>query len=276
MANPTTRRSRKEISMEERKPHENVRAVERALEILQAFRPGDKELTVAELLTRVDLSRPTLYRLLNTLEQNGFLSSSGEPQRFRLGSAVAQLAHTWMANNTIAQIAQPMLRELWDATSETVALFVPEDTYRICVAELESPQPLSFRRGVGYREKLVLGASGRTILSQMPLAGNDLRRYLTDPDQDAGALTTDLEAIRARGYGTSHHALIAGAVAVAAPFFNGANQVAGSVCIFGPSVRVTDERVEQFAALLKREAGNISRALGQQGDAGRALGGTRR
>lgn len=262
--------------MEERKPHENVRAVERALEILQAFRPGDKELTVAELLTRVDLSRPTLYRLLNTLEQNGFLSSSGEPQRFRLGSAVAQLAHTWMANNTIAQIAQPMLRELWDATSETVALFVPEDTYRICVAELESPQPLSFRRGVGYREKLVLGASGRTILSQMPLAGNDLHRYLTDPDQDALALATDLEAIRARGYGTSHHALIAGAVAVAAPFFNGANQVAGSVCIFGPSVRVTDERVEQFATLLKRAAGNISRALGQQGEPGRAPGGMRR
>ncbi|MBU7442609.1 IclR family transcriptional regulator [Paraburkholderia fungorum] len=262
--------------MEEKKPHENVRAVERALEILQAFRPGDRELTVAELLTRVDLSRPTLYRLLNTLEQNGFLASSGEPQRFRLGSAVAQLAHTWMANNTIAQIAQPMLRELWEATSETVALFVPEDTYRICVAELESPQPLSFRRGVGYREKLMLGASGRTILSEMKLAASDLQRYLTDPGQDVAALAADLETIRARGYGTSHHALIAGAVAVAAPFFNGANQVAGSVCIFGPSVRVTDERIQQFAALLEREAGNLSRALGQHGETARARAGTRR
>ena len=70
--------------MEEKKSHESVRAVERALEILLAFRPGDKELAVAELLTRVDLSRPTLYRLLNTLEQQGFLVSSGEPQRFRL------------------------------------------------------------------------------------------------------------------------------------------------------------------------------------------------
>ncbi|MBB5413437.1 DNA-binding IclR family transcriptional regulator [Paraburkholderia sp. RAU6.4a] len=262
--------------MEEKKPHENVRAVERALEILLAFRPGDKELTVAELLTRVDLSRPTLYRLLNTLEQNGFLASSGEPQRFRLGSSVAQLAHAWMANNTIAQLAQPMLRELWKATSETVALFVPEGTYRICVAELESPQPLSFRRGVGYREKLVLGASGRTILSQMPLSEDDLRRYLTDPDQDVAALAADLDAVRARGFGTSHHELIAGAVAVAAPFFNGANQVAGSVCIFGPSVRVTDERVAQFAELLKREVGNLSRALGHQGETARPPGTARR
>ena len=249
--------------MEEKKPHENVRAVERALEILLAFRPGDKELTVAELLTRVDLSRPTLYRLLNTLEQNAFLASSGEPQRFRLGSAVAQLAHTWMASNTIAQLAQPMLRELWEATSETVALFVPEGTYRICVAERESGQPLSFRRGVGYREKLVLGASGRTILSQMRLSADDLRGYLADANQDVALLVADLEKIRAEGFATSHHELIAGAVAVAAPFFNGANDVAGSLCIFGPSVRVSDERVAQFGALLKREAEKLSRALGQ-------------
>src|SRR5579864_3591749 len=79
-------RENRKFPMEEKKSHESVRAVERALEILLAFRPGDEELSVAELLTRVDLSRPTLYRLLNTLEQQGFLFSFGEPQRFRLGS----------------------------------------------------------------------------------------------------------------------------------------------------------------------------------------------
>ncbi|MPW22134.1 helix-turn-helix domain-containing protein [Paraburkholderia sp. CNPSo 3157] len=250
--------------MQEKKSHENVRAVERALEILLAFRPGDKQLTVAELLTRVNLSRPTLYRLLNTLEQKGFLASTGEPQRFHLGSAVAQLAHVWMSDHSIAELAQPMLRNLWAETSETVALFVPDGTYRVCVAELESPQPLSFRRGVGYREKLVLGASGRTILSQMQLSADELRPYLADPEQDVSTLLADIEAIRAQGYGTSRHELIEGAVAVAAPFFNGANQIAGSICIFGPSVRVTDNRVTQFAELLKREATNLSRALGQQ------------
>ena len=36
---------------------ENVRAVERALDILSAFGPGDGELTVVDLLKRVDLSR---------------------------------------------------------------------------------------------------------------------------------------------------------------------------------------------------------------------------
>ncbi|SIT46500.1 Transcriptional regulator, IclR family [Paraburkholderia ribeironis] len=251
--------------MQEKKSHESVRAVERALEILLAFKVGDRDLTVAELLTRVNLSRPTLYRLLNTLEQKGFIASEGEPQRFHLGSAVAHLGHVWMGAHSVAELAQPMLRNLWEKTSETVALFVPDGTYRVCVAEMESPQPLSFRRGVGYREKLVLGASGRTILSQMQLSADDLRRYVSEPNQDLSALLADIETIRAQGYGTSRHELIEGAVAVAAPFFNGANQIAGSLCIFGPSVRVTNERVLQFAESLKREASNLSRALGQQG-----------
>ncbi|WP_027803804.1 IclR family transcriptional regulator [Paraburkholderia dilworthii] len=250
--------------MEEKKAHESVRAVERALEILLAFRPGDKSLTVAELLARVNLSRPTLYRLLNTLEQAGFLASSGEPQRFNLGSSVAQLAHVWLSDHRIAELALPVLRNLRDATSETVALFVPDDTYRLCVAELESIHPLSFRRGVGYREKLVRGASGRTILSQMQLGPEELRRYLVDPSQDISALMSDIEEIRVKGFGTSHHELIEGAVAVAAPFFNGANQVAGSLCIFGPSNRVNEQRVEQFAELLKHATADLSRLLGHR------------
>ena len=68
--------------------NENVRAVGRALEILAAFTEEDPQLSAGELLKRVDLSRPTLYRLIYTLQEHGFLVSVGEPQRFRLGPAV--------------------------------------------------------------------------------------------------------------------------------------------------------------------------------------------
>ncbi len=250
--------------MNNKQTRDSVRAVDRALEILMAFRPGDEELTVAKLLTRVDLSRPTLYRLLNTLEHNGFLISAGEPQRFRLGSSVARLAHVWTSSHNIADIARPFMRRLWESTSETVALFVPEGIYRICIEEMESPQPLSFRRGVGYREKLVLGASGRSILAHMKLSPEALRPYIAKSGRDAAKFAKELKQIAAQGFTTSHHELIEGAVAVAAPFFNGADRVAGSLSIFGPSIRVTDERVEHFGALLVCEAAELSYALGRR------------
>jgi IclR family acetate operon transcriptional repressor len=224
---------------------DSVRAVDRALEILLAFQADDRGITVAELQKRVDLSRPTLYRLLRTLGQKGFLASSGEPQRFRLGPAVAKLVHIWNANLDVGALARPMMLKVWEETGETVALFVPEGLFRLCVAEMPSAQPLSFRRGVGYRERLDRGASGRAILAHR-------RPY---PEE--------LSQVRKRGFAVSKDELIQGAVAVAAPFFAGGGEVAGSLGIFGPSVRLPPARVERFGKLLVKEARRLSDVLGQ-------------
>ena len=224
--------------------NEGVRAVDRALQVLLAFEAGDGGLSVADLLGRVDLSRPTLYRLLRTLEGNAFVVGSGEPRRYRLGPAIARLVHAWSGSQDLAALAQPIMRLVWEETRETVAVFVPEGLYRVCIAEMPSPEALSFKRGIGYREKLIRGASGRAILAY----GQDEPR--------------ELAQVRKRGFAVSRNELIAGAVAVAAPFFDGASRVAGSIGVFGPEVRMQEARVERYGKLLVRQAHALSRALG--------------
>jgi DNA-binding IclR family transcriptional regulator len=241
---------------------DTVRAVDRALQILLAFTPRDDTLAVGEILKRVDLSRATLYRLLATLERNGFVVSSGEPQRFRLGPAVAQLAHVWSGSHGVATVAQPMMHRVWEKTGETVALFVPDGLYRLCVAEMPSAQALSFKRGVGYRERLVRGASGRAILAHLGDAMPSLDAYAAGLKIDLRKYSQELAQIRARGYAVSRDELIQGAVAVAAPFFDGANRIAGSIGIFGPSVRLPAAQVGKFGKLLEGEARKVSKALG--------------
>jgi IclR family transcriptional regulator, acetate operon repressor len=241
----------------------SVRAVERALDILLAFGPQDDALTVSELLVRVDLSRPTLYRLLRTLQGKQFLISSGDPQRFRLGPAVAQLAHVWTAALDLGAAAEPMMRNLWDETGETVALFVPEGRYRVCIAEMPSIQALSFRRGVGYRESLALGASGKAILAHLPAIVHRLASRADGLRIDPKKYARELALIKDRGFAISKSELIQGAVAVSAPFFNGAGEVAGSLSVFGPSVRVSDAQITKFGKLLVREARAISLVLGR-------------
>jgi len=229
-------------SIAQDKSAESVRAVDRALDILLAFKGADGGLTVADLLKRVDLSRPTLYRLLHTLEKKEFLISSGDPQRFRLGPSVAQLAHSWNAGLNLAEVAQPAMQCVWEATGETVALFVPEGLMRLCVAEMPSQQALSFRRGVGYRERLVLGASGRAILAQIE-ATIELDSYAAGLEIDLQKCRAELEKTRKRGFAVSRDELIVGAVAIAAPIFDGASRVVGSLGIFGPTVRLPDSKV---------------------------------
>lgn len=242
--------------------NDNVRAVGRALEILLAFTPQDFELTPAELLKRVDLSRPTLYRLLYTLVENGFLVSVGEPQRFRLGPAVARLAHVWTSSLDLAALAEPVLRRIWQATNETVAMFLPQRELRLCVAELPSPQPLNFKRGVGYTERIVRGATGRAILAYMETSEEELRAFAQGTDIDPKALQAELVRTRKRGYASSHSELISGAVSVAVPFFDRHAVVAGSLGVFGPEVRLDAPRLKHIAKLLQEESKNLSAMLG--------------
>jgi DNA-binding IclR family transcriptional regulator len=239
-----------------------VRSVERALDILLAFGESDRDLTVGELLKRVDLSRPTLYRLLYTLQQNGFVLAEGDPQRFRLGPAVGRLAWAWSASLDVAALAQPILRNIWEETGETVALFVPEGASRICIAELPSSQPLSFRRGVGYSERIVRGASGRALLAWMDVAPQTLAGYCEGLDFEPKELARKLQTVRKLGYAVSRNELINGAVAIAVPFFDRSDRVAGSIGVFGPSVRLGQDQIEQIAENLIEHAKEISRLLG--------------
>ena len=251
-------------SVDQGKATDSVRAVDRALDILLAFNGAKDGLTVAELIKRVDLSRPTLYRLLNTLELKGFVASSGDPQRFRLGPSVARLAHSWSTSLKLSDVAEPAMRRVWNATEETVALFVPDGLMRLCVAEMPSPQALSFKRGVGYRERLVVGASGRCILAHIE-DRIDLATYAEGLDIDIEKYRAELRRIRSRGFAVSRDELIQGAVAIAAPILDGAEQVVGSLAVFGPSVRLPEARVQEFGRLLVREVADISASLGKVG-----------
>ena len=239
-----------------------VRAVERALDVLSAFSADDKELLVADLVKRVGLSRPTLYRLLHTLEKKGYVATSGEPQRFRLGPAVARLSHVWSSNLELTELARPVMLDAWTFTSETVALFVPRGDMRLCVAEMQSPQPLSFRRGVGYSERLVRGASGRAILAFTPLAAGQLEAFAAGTKVDLEWVRAEIAVTRERGYAMGHNELIQGAYAVAAPFFGREGLVAGSLGAFGPDVRLTERRVHEFGQHLRTLAVRLTATLG--------------
>lgn len=259
------------MGQELEKSSEGVRAVDRALDILIAFTAEDTQLSAVELARRTGLSRPTLYRLLHTLQQKGFVIADGEPQRFRLGPAIGHLAHVWTAAIDLTSVAEAGMRRIQEMTGETVALFSRIGAERVCVSEIPSRHPLSFKRGVGYRERVALGASGRVILAHLDavtvesaLQGGPLP-FARERFED------ELTEIRVRGWGASRNELIDGAVAIAAPFFRAGGAVAGSLAVFGPAVRIDAARTREFGQLLVREARQLSLALGWQepGDADR-------
>lgn len=236
----------------------SVRSIERAIEVLQAFTLERPSMTVAEIVRHVPLSRPTLYRLLRTLEGKGMVRSDGEPARYELGAGIARIAHVWLSRVDPARLATPVLARLWDETNETVAFCLPQGDMRVCVAEHPGRQPLSYARGVGSVDSIASTASGRAMLAFLPAA--EIEAILRGRS-DAPALRAALDEVRRTGLAVSGGAL-AGIRGVAAPVFDRVGKVVASVSVTGPEVRLHGERLEAVADGARRAAAEISAALG--------------
>ena len=66
-----------------------VPALQRGMQLLAQFSRDERELTGAELSRRLDLPRASVFRLLQTLEQMGFVERVGRDWGFReSGSAL--------------------------------------------------------------------------------------------------------------------------------------------------------------------------------------------
>lgn len=241
----------------------SIRAVERAVDVLLCLARGGGALGIGDIQRNVELSRPTLYRLLNALERKGLVRSDGEPQRFALDYRVVELAGAWLGGNDVVTAAQPHLNGLWLATDETVAMFVPVNARsKICVQELRSRQALVFIRGVGFTEPLTVGSSGKAILAFMPTA--EVEAVLADlPDAALrDAVRRDLAGIRRQGYSLSAGEIIKGASAMAAPIFDRFGHVRGSVSVFGPEARLNGEHHAFCLRRMRQTADAISAAIG--------------
>jgi DNA-binding IclR family transcriptional regulator len=245
----------------------NVRAVERAIDVLQCFAPDKPWMSVLEIQQKVPLSRPTLYRLLQTLIVKNLVRAEGDPQRFALDFGVGRLAHTWITGIDVIALARPILERLRIASGETTALLVRRGDLRQCVAELASPHVLAISRGIGETDHLWRGASGKAILAFM--ADNEIAAVMRKlpKTMDKAALAGDLSGTRKDGYFVSRGEVFVGAIAIAAPYFDHTGRVAGSIGVFGPEARLDERWVMKTASLVAKSAAELSAASGHPASA---------
>ena len=241
---------------------ENVRAIDRAIDVLECFVSDRRALSITELEKRAKLSRPTLYRILSTLIRRGLVRKDGEPPRYQLDVGVGRLAEAWADSLDIVRLAGPVLQALLERHDETVGLYLRKDKMRFCVAEVPSQQPLSYANGIGFSGSLARGASGLAILAFVD--GDHAADIIAEELDEAkiGTLQQRLLDIRRDGFALSGGDFIEGAQAIASPVFDRHGTAVGSLGLFGPSVRFSPERVADCAQAVKQSASALSSLLG--------------
>ena len=219
-----------------------VIAVTRALSLMEAFAVGESALSLAELSRRAGMHKTTVLRLARTLALSQYMVQTDDGQ-WRLGPAAGWLGARYQAGFDVNNVVEPALHQLVKDTGESASFYVREGDIRSCVARVEGPQSVRHHVRIGERLPLNRGAPGRVILAF------------------SGAPGEPYESIRERGYHLSLGEREADVSSVAAPVFGVNWRLLGSMCISGPSSRLTKAKLEKHAKAIVRAANQLSYAL---------------
>ncbi len=248
---------------------ESIRAVERALDVLQCFTSQTPELTMSQISERIGINKSTVHRLLLTLERNRFVERDLSTGLYRPGLRLLQMASLALEKNSLRRIALPFLQNLCNQFRENVNLAILDEADVVYIEVVEGTQRVKLAAATGQRLPAFSTASGKAILAFLP--EDRLKRILEHgmPQYTATTLTSfekffeDVDRIRTQGFAISEQEFEEGINAIAAPI---CNQPIASISIAGPAYRLTRERMLELGPSLLATARDITQEVEKDGN----------
>jgi len=246
-----------------------VRALQRGLEILQALN-AHNGLRANEVAQVTGVPRPTAYRLLETLEEMGFVTRSPSDDTWRPTLQAKSLSSGFRDEDWVAQIAVPHMMRLGRKMLWPIDLATFHD-YRMVVREsTHNISPFSIDIGMVGRElPVTLTSGGRAWLAFCPpaereqiLAGLALRGETGGGMmEDRAALDYVLERCRQLGVGYRSGGFNDHTMSFSAPVMQGERVVASLTLIWITSAMGFEEALARYRPELIETASAIASEL---------------
>jgi DNA-binding IclR family transcriptional regulator len=239
----------------------------RGLNILFLFSADRPALTVKEIAQNIGVPLPTAYRLVKILAEKGLLERDRPTAEYRLGLTFLEFGAIVHRHLDLAGLAGPLVKKLASASGETAQFTVQRAEHGVCVVVEESASTLRVAPEPGRSLPLYAGASVQAIFAFLPepeqarILAQPRERFTPRTLTDRVALQRRLRMIRRRGYAVSRAEAYPGALGIAAPVFDSARRVVGSLAISGPAARMETKR-QALTELVVALAREFSTALG--------------
>ncbi len=248
----------------------HIRAVERALVLLKVFLTSDTELGLRELSGRTQLDVSTTFRMLATLESQGFVKQGPGTSKYRLGTACLELGSQFLRTSDLRTPALPVMERLRNQFGETVHLGVLDRDEIVYIEKIAGLHPIGLMSSrVGSRAPAHSTAIGKVLLAYLPaqelerqMPHRKLIRQTDSTITNWQMLEAELERIRVKQYAVDNQEHEVGVKCVAIPIF-GHKGIAAALSISGPVDRM-DEHIKKHGMIetLQQAMREISTAIG--------------
>lgn len=239
----------------------------RALDLLETIAQSGRSLALAELEATLDLPKPTVHRLCQRLEAEGYLMREPGGRRYTVGGRLLRLGFDVMRSGaTIDRHA--VLESLVNQIGETCNFTALAGHEVVYLDRVEARWPLRLHLEPGSRVPLHCTASGKLFLAALPVARRarlldalDLSAHTPSTLTTRAALERELATIASQGYSLDREEFLLGLVAIAVPVIDAQGTTLAAIACHAPSARFSLDKAVSHLALLREAARRMAATL---------------
>ncbi|WP_171169881.1 IclR family transcriptional regulator [Ruegeria sp. HKCCA0370] len=224
----------------------------------------------SDLIDALGLAKPTIHRLLQTAEAEGFLQRDLDGRSYGPGRRLRLLSVNTMSAEHLRTARLAILRGVADEVGETCNLAIPDREGMIYLDRVETKWPLRIQLPIGTQVPFHCTASGKMYLSTLRpktlngfLSAGKLKeqtaRSLTEPT----ALLSEIKITAERGFSTDDEEFMAGMVAIAVPVQDAQGRLVATLSVHAPTQRHDVGSLKSFLDTLRRGAEKLSQLLSE-------------
>ena len=233
-----------------------IESLAKGLRVLGLFSERRPALRMTELVEATGMPMPSLFRVVATLEDEGYLEQLPDG-RYRPATKILTLGYAALQDQDLLEAATAPLHALADTTKETVNFGVLTGDRVLYLVRLRNAELVTANIQVGSTLPAVYASMGKVLLAHLEPGELDaaLRAESFAPGAGPNAIRTrtaleaQLAQIRQRGYALQDQEVAHGLRSIAAPVRNHAGQVAAAVNI---AVQAAEYDIERMLTDLKR------------------------
>ena len=244
-------------------------AVSRVMQIIEAVARAERPPSPADLACQLNIPKPSIHRLLNQLEDDGFVQTN--LRGLILPSAkMHSIAWGVLHTERFSAARRAILQELTEEIDETCGIAVPRGTEMVYYDRVQSDWPLQIDLQVGSHTPSWCTASGKLYLSSLPRERRrriidklPLMQYTRNTIVDTQILEAELEQIKVSRVGTDNQEFVDGMVACAVPINNSSGKLCACLFTNAPVIRKSFDELMAYTPVLESAAQNLGQLIDQ-------------
>ncbi len=247
----------------------NIPILTKGMELIELIAQHPMGLTIQEIVNILGHSKTSIYRIICSLEEMGYLRKDQLKGSFSLTRKMFKIGLSTLGTTTIIEHAYDSMRRLRDKLRETVVLGTLMGTKIAILEQVIGSHHFSFILKPGMGVCLHASAPGKAFLANIEdwerddiLSKIEFTKYTEKTITNIDDYLKELEHVKACGYGLDMGEELSGVRCIGAPIFNLAGKAAASIWISGPSERLSDDTIEEYSRMVVDCANEISEKMG--------------